>query len=330
LLGGSVGRRLVAAILIALAVVATSAQASGFRSIEAPASGDRPAMTGGMWYPCSSRPGEINLGPITIIGTKDCPIRGANLPLIVISHGNVGAWFDHHDTAAALADAGFVVAAISHRGDNTINFGDGADPSVMPGRAGDMKRLVDFMLEASPAATVINPDRIGFFGFSAGGLTGLELAGASPDWPPILCRFSPALRACMSVMGRRFRAEPADAEPRIKAYVLADPPGFWLARDSLAAVTAPIQLWASETGGRGLPNIGVTPESVAAVDEGLPQKHEYHVVANAGHFAFMLCGPSIKAVPEYCADAVGFDRVAFHKKFNAEVVRFFRARIGGQ
>jgi len=39
-------------------------------------------------------------------------------PLIVISHGNGGDFRSHHDTAAALAKAGFVVAALTHTGDN--------------------------------------------------------------------------------------------------------------------------------------------------------------------------------------------------------------------
>ena len=40
------------------------------------------------------------------------------LPLVVFSHGTAGWFGGHHDTAAALADAGFVVAAINHSGDN--------------------------------------------------------------------------------------------------------------------------------------------------------------------------------------------------------------------
>jgi predicted dienelactone hydrolase len=106
---------------------------------------------------------------------------------------------------------------------------------------------------------------------------------------------------------------------------------MWLAPNGLALVKVPIQLWASETGGRGLPNIVAgLPEAVAAIDSKLPKRHEYHVVPNAGHFAFMLCGPSIKAIPEFCTDAPGFDRANFHKRFNADVVRFFREQLGGR
>ena len=317
----------------ALCLMATIAQAAGFRLIEVPADADGPALSGAMWYPCSEPPGEIDLGVITLSGAKDCPISGDKLPLVVVSHGNLGAFFDHHDTAETLADAGFVVAAISHRGDNSPNFADGADPSVMLERPLDIKRLIDFMIGASPAASNIDPKRFGFFGFSAGGYTGLVLIGADPDWAAVLCRFSSVPLVCTRNLRKAFRAQPLAPEPRIKAAVIADPPGpgIWFTPDSFAAVKVPVQLWASETGGRDLPHIlAGLPESVAALNRNLLEKHEYHVVPNAGHFAFLLCGPSIKAVPEFCKDAPGFDRVAFHTQFNADVLGFFRAQLGGR
>jgi predicted dienelactone hydrolase len=115
-------------------------------------------------------------------------------------------------------------------------------------------------------------------------------------------------------------------DPRIKAIVVADP-GFRIATlvfafvsASLAAVKTPVQLWASEYAGDGL-----SPEDVAAVDRGLPSTHEHRSVANAGHFAFILCSPeTAKRRPELCTDAPGFDRVAFHQQFNADVLAFFR------
>jgi predicted dienelactone hydrolase len=65
--------------------------------------------------------------------------------------------------------------------------------------------------------------------------------------------------------------------------------------NSGSAVKVPVQLWASERGGRGLPHVSPgLPEGVAAVDGSLPAKHEYHVVPNAGHFAFtMICPPAL-------------------------------------
>jgi predicted dienelactone hydrolase len=97
--------------------------------------------------------------------------------------------------------------------------------------------------------------------------------------------------------------------------------------DSLQAIKVPIQLWASELGGDG-----VTPDMVAAVDSGLPVKHEYQVVPNSGHFAFLAPCPSALATarPEICKDAPGFDRGAFHRQLVTDVLAFFRAQFGGR
>lgn len=311
-----------------LCLAATGAQAAGLSLIEVPSGANGPALAGAIWYPCAEPPGDVDLGPLTVPGSKDCPIRGDKLPLVVISHGNLGAFFDHHDTAEALADAGFVVAAITHRGDNTPNFADGADPSVMVERPADIQRLIGFMVGTSAAAPHIDAQHVGFFGFSAGAYTGLVLIGAKPDWATVLCRFSATTRICADVLRKELRAQRRVPELRIKAAVIADPPGSFFTADSFAGVKTPVQLWASETGGRGLPNILVTPEGVAAIDRGLSQKHEYRVVPNAGHFAFLLCGPSTKAVPAFCKDSPDFDRVAFHKQFNNDIIRFFRTQFG--
>jgi predicted dienelactone hydrolase len=311
-----------------LCLVTTAAPAAGVRLIEVPADADSTVLPGAMWYPCSAPPQDIDLGLIKIRGARDCPISGDRLPLVVVSHGNVGAFYDHYSTAEALADAGFVVAAISHRGDNAPpTFTDGADPSVMFARPLDIKRLISFMAGSSPAASHIDADRIGFFGFSAGGHTGLVMLGATPDWAAVLCRFSAAQRACAQALTRTLRVRSAAPEPRIKAAVLADPAASWISLASLGAIRKPVQLWESETGGRGLPNIALVPGSVAAIERNIRAKHEYHVVPNAGHFAFVPCGPSISALPEYCRDAPGFDRVAFLNEFNAEVIRFFRTHL---
>jgi hypothetical protein len=73
----------------------------------------------------------------------------------------------HHDTAETLADAGFVVAAINHPGDNAFDASRTDDLSVLIERPSDIKRLIDFMLGAWPETTKIDRERIGVFGSSA-------------------------------------------------------------------------------------------------------------------------------------------------------------------
>src|SRR5690242_20142895 len=83
-----------------------------------------PRLSGAIWYPCAGEPKQVELGDLALAvdqglqGVKDCAVTGAKLPLVVISHGTKGWFGGHHDTAAALADAGFVVAAINHPGDS--------------------------------------------------------------------------------------------------------------------------------------------------------------------------------------------------------------------
>ena len=82
------------------------------------------------------------------------------------------------------------------------------------------------MLGASPTAPKIDPERIGFFGFSRGGYTGLVLIGANPDWSGAseFCRQS-SLPACGSIRKKEFPAQPLAHDLRIRAAVVADPLG---------------------------------------------------------------------------------------------------------
>jgi hypothetical protein len=42
----------------------------------------------------------------------------------------------------------------------------------------------------------------------------------------------------------------------------------------------------------------------------------------------VICPPALATKrPEVCADAPGFDRVAFHKEFNADVLAFFQTHL---
>jgi predicted dienelactone hydrolase len=310
---------------IILCLTATLAQAAGLRVIDISADADGPALKGAMWYPCSQPPGAADLGKITLLAVKDCPLPDKQLPLIVVSHGRTGNFVGHHDTDEVLADAGFIVAAINHPGDTVSDLSRTDDLSIYVERPNDIKRLIDFMIGASPLASNINRERIGFFGFSRGGYTGLALIGANPDWAitTALCQQS-TTHVCDQIRAKEFPAQPVTHDPRIKAAVIADPLTVFFTPNSFDAVGIPVQLWTSELGGDG-----VLPHTADIVDKNLPSKHEYRVVPNAGHFAFLApCPPTLaKEVPQICVDAMGFDRVAFHRQFNADVLAFFRTHL---
>jgi predicted dienelactone hydrolase len=315
-------RKLFGAIMLCL--TATLAHGAGLRAIAIQADADGPAINGAVWYPCSQPPGEVTIGKYTLRGVKDCPLPDRKLPLIVVSHGRTGSFVGHHDTDEVLADAGFIVAAISHPGDTGSDLSKTDDLSIYVSRPNDIKRLIDFMLGTPVFSASIDRERIGLFGFSRGGYTALAVIGANPDWANVteLCK-EIRTRVCEQILAKEFPGS-VTHDPRIKAAVIADPLSVFFTDKSFGDVRIPVQLWASEFGGDG-----VQPHSVDIVDKNLPSKHEYHVVPNSRHFAFLApCPPALVAeLPRICADAGGFDRAAFHKKFNADALAFFQAQL---
>jgi predicted dienelactone hydrolase len=312
-----------------LGLAATCAQAAGLQLLDMPAASGRPPLKGAVWSPCAAPAREVRLGLLSVPAVKDCPVAGEKLPLVVISHG-LGGWFGgHHDTAEALADAGFVVAAIDHPADSGRSETRHPDDlSVLMERPADIKRLIDYMLGEWPDHAKLDPDRIGFFGFSRGGYTGLVLIGGNPDLAKAiaLCPEFPKAHWCEQIQKHELPEGMPAHDARIKAAVLADPAfGILFGPESLRDVSIPVELWGSAYGGDG-----VAPESVSALERILPERPDYRVVANAGHFAFLTpCSPELaKAAPEICADAQGFDRAAFHRQLNAEVVAFFQKHLG--
>jgi predicted dienelactone hydrolase len=238
-----------------------------------------------------------------------------------------GALISHHDTAEALADAGFVVVSFNHTMDSGMDMKHADAIDAFLTRPTDAKRVLDYMLGASPAASKIDPHRIGFFGFSRGGYTGLALAGAVPDFtrPQFSCPDSIAL--CAQMHKNQIPVHPPMADPRFKAFVIADPLSFFPGKDSLKAVRAPVQLWASEKGGQG-----VEQKEVAAIADNLPTRPDYRPVPNSTHLSFLFpCTPALaKAVPKMiCDDPPGFDRAAFHRDFDTQVVAFFKKHLAG-
>ena len=115
------------ACIVILCCLAPSANAAGIQLFN-----HGPALSGAIWYPCQAEPND------GLVGVKDCPITRAKLPLVVSSHGTAGWFGGHHDTAAALADAGFVVAAINHSGDNGNDRSKSDDLSVFGSRPADI------------------------------------------------------------------------------------------------------------------------------------------------------------------------------------------------
>ncbi|WP_349531221.1 hydrolase [Bradyrhizobium sp. NAS80.1] len=292
-------RRTLWAFVIILCCLGTPAEAAGIQLLESD-----PALSGAIWYPCAAEPTHVALGSLSVgadfdlRGVKDCPVRGAKLPLIIFSHGRGGFFGQHHDTAEALADAGFVVAAINHPGDTYSDSSRRDTLSVLESRPADMVHLLDFLLNDWKDRAVIDPAGIGFFGFSLGDFTGLLLMGIKPDFGRLASLCKETTGSCAQL--HRGEAPPnAPQDARIRAAVIVDPPSTTLTRENLAAIKIPFQFWRSQFGGPGVGDGSGT----ARVADGLPGKPEVHVVP-AGHFAFLApCSAELAAaIPRICTD----------------------------
>jgi predicted dienelactone hydrolase len=320
-----------------LMVAAGQAGAVGFQSATVPDPADRPLEIG-IWYPSDvPAPSQPNT-PFRQALALNGAVAGNHLPLIVVSHG-AGGWLGGHaDTALALAEAGFVVVAVTHTGNN------GEDDSYpasrwMVDRPRHISRVLDYMLAGWSGHERLDASRIGIFGFSAGAYTALVSIGGTPDLGKAAahCVDDPDELVCQLGMTRDFdkpavATRPASIwvhDPRIRAGALAAV-GFGFAFDAkgLAEASIPVQLWAASDD-RNVPyasNTGIVRRS-------LPMPPDFRMVEGAGHFAFLPpCNPELEtALPKVwtmvCVDPPGFDRAAFHRKFNGEVANFFSKQL---
>jgi predicted dienelactone hydrolase len=251
----------------------------------------------------------------------------------VISHGTGGGAASHYDTAIALADAGFVVVALTHAGDNYKDRSYSFTQRNFVERPRQVSRVVDFMLKDWNGHDHLDPSRIGMFGHSAGGATALISLGGNPDFSRVAlyCNKHPDAWDCEQIKALP-TADPDESkppewhhDPRVKVAAIAAPAiGYTFTKDGLAAVTAPIQLWRAEND-----KIAVNQWNADIISAALPKLPEDHLVANAAHFDFLApCTDALaKVAPEICASAPGFDRTAFHADFNKALITFFKAQL---
>lgn len=164
-------RHLLSMLAAVLAAPLASAQV-GLAQIDA---GGLPVT---LTYPTTASASAQAFGPITLTVAPGAALApGAPRRLIVMSHGTGGSVTVDHTLAATLARAGFVVAQPLHAGDN---FSDAskAGPESWQRRPGEVSRVIDALAADPQWAPRLKLDRVGVHGMSAGGVTGLALAGA--------------------------------------------------------------------------------------------------------------------------------------------------------
>jgi predicted dienelactone hydrolase len=166
--------------LTVLAASASQAQVPsvGLRQIQA---GSMPIT---LVYPTAAVAQTMTYGAFTIqVASNAAPlaapssVTSGKRALIVLSHGTAGSALPDHALAATLARAGFVVAQPEHRGDNWQDFSR-AGPESWKTRPQDVSDSIDAVARDPVLAALVDTRRVGVHGMSAGGVTGLALAGA--------------------------------------------------------------------------------------------------------------------------------------------------------
>jgi predicted dienelactone hydrolase len=275
----------------------------------------------GVWYPSDGTPTDQRIGLFVQHVVPGGDSAAGQHPLVVISHGTGGDYAGHVDTAVALAQAGFIVAALTHPGDN---WHDNSRATRIEDRPKALSALITYMLGTWHDHTAIDAQRIGAFGFSSGGFTVLAAAGGRPDLARIASHCANHAQAfdCQLIQSQPRTIPPAWPDlhdMRIKAIVVAAPAlGFTFDRAGLSAVTIPVQLWRADSD-----HILPAPDYADAVRAALPTPPEFHTVPGADHFDFLAPCAAPAAMPMLCHSTAPFDRNAFHARFDADIVRFF-------
>jgi len=323
----------VSVLLLSLLYAASALASVGFRRATVPDPQGEPIAVG-IWYPSdapeSSQPLDLFSQTVAVDGN----LSGAKLPLILITHGAYGTLASHYDTALALAKAGYVVAALTHTGDNARDQSYLGNRKDLIDRPRQGKLVLDWVLSSWSEHEHLDAERVGIFGFSLGGFTSLVEIGGTPELPRMasLCAHRPEAPECEFIKkSHGDQLQPSATVPvwthdaRIRAAVVAAPAAsFVFGPGDLRHVRIPVQLWRAQ-------NDAESPDmwNSAVVLKELPKPPEEHVVPGAGHYIFLApCSQALAAaVPPICDDAPGFDRAAFHRTFNQSVVEFFNKEL---
>ncbi|MFM0222543.1 alpha/beta hydrolase family protein [Paraburkholderia dipogonis] len=317
------------------------------------------ALVTRIWYPVDTSvpqtPREIGAPGHPIFhghaAADDAPLSTAraSYPLLVLSHGTGGTADSLDWLAAALAAQGYIVAGTNHPG-NTA-----AAPMTRDGfmlwweRATDASEVLDGVLADPTLGPHVERERIGAVGFSLGGYTVLELAGArtnlqaferfctSPQadaicHPPEAARISDAAGAAPLTLddlspetkASRARSGASYRDPRIKA-VFAIAPALGEAFDSasFADVTIPVSLLAGEADVTA--PVATNIHRIAGL---LPNAH-VEMVPGASHYTFLdTCLADVVAkLAGICQDGAGVDRDAVHALAADRAISFFAATL---
>ena len=279
------------------------------------------------FFPSNEGSGYTMLGPYKVAASRQVSIGQGSYPLILLSHGSMGSMFGHHDFATDLARQGYIVVSVMHPGDNFQDQSLTGTSGTIYGRPLQISAALSAALQDPLVGAHIDKKRIGFIGFSAGGTTGLILAGARPDFTRLLDYCAGRINDNHVCENRgNIRIENPElapsADPRITSFVLLAPLSIIFSAEALTSVKSPL-----------LVIVGNKDEELSTGENAVLLAKETNallkIIPDAGHFTFLTpCTPDMySAVPVLCSDRPGVDRVSVHHNISAEMTHFFNESL---
>lgn len=314
---------------------------------------DEHTLTGIVWYPSDDSAGEKD----QYIGPPDAPLffagRAAKdamlapafnkFPLVALSHGTGGSALQMAWLGTYLAARGYVVVAVNHPGNNAVTgyttqgFVEGWE------RAKDISTVISDLLADPRFGSKIDPGRIGAAGFSLGGFTMMELAGATADFSRILAWCDQIKDACnppeMPNLLEKFKA--IEQQPDVKQSLQHSSDSYRDARIRAVFAIAPAVARAFTPA--TLQKIAIPVEIVAGAADVIapPADNAQFFAANikdaqltilpggVGHYTFLDLGADAgkKQMPQFFVDNPGVDREAVHKQVAEMAAEFFDKQL---
>ena len=303
----------------------------------------------GVWYPSDVPVKAGQLGPFDVAYAFDAePVHG-QWPVIIFSHGRGGLFHNHHLTAKALAQAGFIVIAPQH---NSAKAGDKIT-EVLPLRVKELKRAFDVIKIDTKLGPLLDVSRIHAFGYSLGGATVMHAAGTGINLDLIathcdkyseedvnFCSFGPSFpERIMEWLSSLFDSPTSDSSTSIE---IADMPNQSSVEPFINGAVAVVGSLGQglEINAARLAAQKVLVVAIAGDDITPPRFHSEILAAmipahrSAGlisvpghHYAFIAPFPERVTAYEYipvAQDPEGFDRAAFIDEVNIILTSFFK------
>jgi predicted dienelactone hydrolase len=314
---------------------------------------DEHTFGGVVWYPSEDPTEEKE----QLIGPPDAPIFSAGraakdstiapsfsrFPLVALSHGTGGSALQMAWLGTYLASRGYIVVAVNHPGNNavtgytTLGFIEGWE------RAKDISIAITGMLADPRFGDKIDPARIGAAGFSYGGYTMMELAGATtdlsrilawcdqqkspcnpPEMPDLMEKFK-AIQHQPDVQQSLQRAGDSYRDPRVRAvFAIAPAVSRAFTPESLHKISIPVEIAAGAAD-----NIAPPADNAQFFAANIKDAKLTILPGGVGHYTFLDVGTDAgkKQLPQFFVDNPGVDREAVHKQVAEMAADFFDQQL---